>query len=174
MFENSAQVSFVFYNYEQYDENLKFYDYHLSHRMIRFRSKNVEIFSENFRVFIFEFTVSFFDYAASSYESKSFFLNFSSNFLKSVSNIESFYDEKSSKRSHMNDSSQSIQSIVLQDERMSQFSSSNERIIKKEKKRAEKKTKMTFLVDMFNDIFDTYDKIISIRDVLKEAKMNLT
>ena len=174
VFENSAQVFFVFYNYEQYDENLKLYDHHLFHRMIRFRSKDVETFSENSRVFISEFTVSFSDYAASSYESKSFFLSFSSNFLKSVSNIESFYDEKSSKRSHMNDSSQSIQDIVLQNERMSQFSSSSERITKKEKKRAERKTKMTSLIDMFNDILDTYDKIISIRDVLKKAKMNLT
>ena len=174
MFKNSAQVSFVFYNYKQYDENLKFYDHHLFHRMIRFRSKDVETFSENFRVFISEFTVSFSDYAASSYESKSLFLSFSSNFLKSVSNIKSFYDEKSSKRSHMNDSSQSIQDIVLQDERMSQFSFSNERIIKKEKKRTEKKTKMTFLISMFNDILDTYDKIISIKNVLKEIKMNLT
>ena len=172
VFEDSAQASFVFYNYEQYDENLKSYDHHISHKMIMSRFES-ETFSENFRIFIPEFTVSFFDYSASNYASKSVFLSFFFEFLESVSSIESFYDEKSSKRSHMNDSSQSTQS-TLQDERMSQFSSSNERVTKKEKKRANKKAEMTFLVRMFNETLKSYDKTISIKDVLKEVKIDLT
>ena len=140
--------------------------------MIMFRFES-ETFSENFRIFISEFIVSFFDYSASNYASKSVFLNFSFEFLESVSSIESFYDEKSSKRSHMNDSFQSTQS-TLQDEKMSQFSSSNERITKKEKKRANKKAEMTSLVSMFNETLRSYDKIIPIKDVLREIKIDLT
>ena len=169
---HTPTASFVFYNYEQYDENLKSYDHHIFHRMIMFRFES-ETFSENSRIFISEFTVSFFDYSASNYASKSAFLNFFFEFLKSVSNIKSFYDERSSKRSHMNDSSQSTQS-TLQNERMSQFSSSSERIIKKEKKRAKKKAEMTFLMNMFNETLRSYDKIISIKDVLRKVKIDFT
>lgn len=118
IFENSTQTSFISYNYEQYDENLKSYN-HDTHRIIRFKFENSEIFSRNTRVFIFDFIVSFFDYSVSSYESKFLSLNFSSNFLKSVFNVEFFYDKKSSKRLHLNKSFQFTQDTILQDKRMS-------------------------------------------------------
>ena len=171
VFENFAQTSFVSYDYEQYDNNLKFYEHHIFYNMIKIRFEN----SAN-NVLISEFIVSFFDYFASIYESKSVSLNFFSNFLNDVFNMKSFYEKDSdfSKRSYIDDSFQFTQDTFQKNERMSQFSSSSERIIKKEKKRAEKKTKMTLLIDIFNDILDTYDKIILIRNILKEAKMNLT
>ena len=139
--------------------------------MIRIRSEN----SAN-NVLISEFIVSFFDYFASTYESKSVSLNFFSDFLNDVFNIKSFYekDSDSSKRLYIDDSFQFTQDTFQENERMNQFSLSSERIIKKEKKRTEKKTKMTSLVDMFNNIFDIYDKIISIKNVLKKIKMNFT
>lgn len=174
VFGDSAQASFVSYNYGQYDGNLKPYGHHLPHRMIRSRSEGVETPSGNSRVFTPESTVSFSDYAAPSYESKSLSLGFSSDFLGSVPSIESFYGEGSSKRPHMDDPSQSTQGTVLQDERMSQFPPPGERITKKGKKRAGKKAEMAPLVGMFNDILGTYDKAIPIRDVLKEAKVDLT
>ena len=172
VFENSTQTFFVFYNYEQYDENLKLYDHHI-HKMIMFRFKSVEIFSENFRVFISESIVSFFDYSASSYELKFVSLDFFSNFLKNVC-VESFYEKDSFKRSHVKDSSQFTQNTLQEDERMSQFSSSKERITKKDKKKAEKKVEMTSLVNMFNETLKSYDKIISIKDVLRKIKIDIT
>ena len=172
MFENSTQASFVSYNYEQYDENLKPYDHH-THRMIMSRFKSVETSSEDSRVFTSESIVSFSDYSASSYESKSVSLDFSSNFLKDVC-VESFYEEDSSKRSHVKDSSQFTQDTLQEDERMNQFPPSRERITKKDKKRAEKKAEMTSLVSMFNETLRSYDKTISIKDVLKEAKIDIT
>ena len=131
VFENFALISFVFYNYEQYDDNLKSYEHYISYKMIKIRSENSAS-----NVLISEFIVSFFDYFASTYESKSVSLNFSSNFLNDVFNMKSFYEKDfdSFKRSYIDDSSQFIQDTFQEDERMNQFSSSSERIIKKEKK----------------------------------------
>ena len=172
VFENSAQAFFVSYNYKQYDKNLKSYDHHF-YKMIISSIKNVETFSENSRIFIFESIVSFFDYSVSNYESKFASLDFSSNFLKDVC-VESFYEKNSFKRFHVKDSFRFTQDTLQKNERMSQFSSSEKRITKKDKKRAEKKAEMTLLMSMFNETLKSYDKIISIKNVLKEIKINLT
>lgn len=89
--------------------------------------------------------------------------------------IDVFLEKESefNKRAHTENRSQSFASDIVTAS-LIQFSTTDERFKKKEQKRVEKKSKMMSLIDMLDDITEIFDKSLSIRQFLKQNRVDIS
>lgn len=177
VFEKLFEIFFAIANYDSCDDNLKFYEIHISYNLIISKSF-FEVISFNFNIFINIF-ISF----TFSINAKFIFVECSKAFNNVVSyiiitntsqnisvSVKVFYDDDNVKK-HVFDS---FQKISFQQNFMTNFFSPEKKQRKKSQKKIEKKIEMISLIDMFNEIKKKYDKFIFIKQIFKNVKIDIT
>lgn len=163
VFENSPQVNFCSAGYEAYDENVLSYEDNsspsTSGNLSQYHSESFFFKFESFTSEIVNFVTC---EIADNIQVKDFILtSFKIASIRSTS-VDAFYEEKSSlnKRFHLKFSAPGLE---------------KEKAKKKEQRQIEiKKTDSILMMSMFNDAIETYDKSISIRQILKDNKVDMS
>ena len=161
VFENIFQINFCVADYEVYDENVLSYEKKLSKKSNQYHSKST--FSKT-ETHVFEF-VSFVIYKISNdflFQNLLTFFRILFTSVRFVS-VNAFYEKKSesNKRFHMK--------FAIPEPKKKK----NDRK-KKRTTEIRKKTNLQFLMNIFNDTTEIYDKSIFVRQILKNNKMNMS
>lgn len=155
VFDSNPQFNFCVADYDIFDKNISSYE-----------TDPLSEFEFDFRLDSFSFKTEI-DLKCDSVMYKILNDEFGPEPQSASMNV--LYEERSdpNKQSH-------FEETVVPQAQKDQLMNSSNRLKKKRQKKIEKKTKLQSLIEMFNDIFEIYDKSISIQQMLKTSRVDMS